>query len=158
MVALPKYQISRLQRIMNISARLIFQKPRDHSVTELLVKLHWLKVKDRIVFKILSSTWQSLNKVAPPYIVDIVTPNVPKRALRSVTNCDLYVPKSRTRYGDRTFSYGRSKVMELDTSFRPKTIFITSVLNGSLKHFYLEINILLIVAPRIGNMRVINDS
>ena len=110
LVALPKYQISRLQRIMNISARLIFQKPRDHSITELLVKLHWLKVEDRIVFKILCITWQSLNKVAPPYIVDIVTPNAPKRTLRSVTNCDLYVPKSRTCYGDRAFSCAAPKL------------------------------------------------
>ena len=104
LVALPKYQISRLQRIMNISARLIFQKPRDHTITELLVKFHWLKVADWIVFKILCITWRSLNKVAPPYIVDIVTPNALKRTLRSVTNCDFYVPKSQTCYGDRAFS------------------------------------------------------
>ena len=40
LVSLPKVHLSRLQRVLNIAARLIFQRPRDCSITELLKSLH----------------------------------------------------------------------------------------------------------------------
>ena len=106
LVSLPSYQISRLEGIMNIVAWLIFQKLRDLCITELLVKLHWLKVEDK-VFKILCIAWPSLNKVAPRYSMDIVTPSTPKQTLRSVSNYDMYFPKC---YGHRAFSHASPKL------------------------------------------------
>ena len=105
LVSLPKTHLSRLQKVMNIAARLIFQKPRDYSINELLKKLHWLKVEDRIAFKVLCLTWQSLNNSAPSYISCLLIPHNPVRHLRSSQSHDLCVPKSRTTYGDRAFRH-----------------------------------------------------
>jgi len=50
---LPDSQINRLSRLQNIAARIVTRtKPREH-ITPVLRDLHWLPIKDRIVFKIL---------------------------------------------------------------------------------------------------------
>ena len=41
---LPQYQIQKLQRVQNVSARLIFSMPRYCNITPLLLDLHWLPV------------------------------------------------------------------------------------------------------------------
>ena len=69
--------------VMNIDARLIFKQPRDSGVTELLRKLHWLKIEDRIHFKVLCLTWQSLHKSGPSYLSDLIKFYNPTRHLRS---------------------------------------------------------------------------
>ena len=53
LVDLPHYQIQKLQRVQNASARLILSMRRCCHITPLLFDLHWLPVKQRIVFKIL---------------------------------------------------------------------------------------------------------
>ena len=103
--SLPRTLIWRLQRVMNIAARIILQMPQDCSITTLLAELHWLKVEDRIVFKVMCITWKSLHGSAPKYIRDMIRPYTPNRPLRSADAADLHVPRTRTRYGDRSFSH-----------------------------------------------------
>ena len=110
LISLPKTQLSRLQMVMNIAARLIFKQPRDSSVTELLRKLHWLKIEDRIHFKVLCLTWQSLHKSGPSYISDLIKLYNPSRHLRSSDKLCLNVPKTRTAYGDRAFRHSAPKL------------------------------------------------
>ena len=89
--------------LINIAARLSFHQPRDCSITEFLKYLHWLIIEDRIAFKIFCVTWQSLNGKDPSYISSLISPYNPKMPLRSSSNRDLCVPKSRTSYGDCAF-------------------------------------------------------
>ena len=42
--------------------------------------------------------------LAPSYITNLLHEERATRMLRSATNNDLYVPPSRSQYGDRTFS------------------------------------------------------
>ena len=48
---LPKYQLSKLQRVMNASARLVYSAPKSCHITPLLRELHWLPVCYRIEYK-----------------------------------------------------------------------------------------------------------
>ena len=41
---LPKYQLSKLQRVMNASARSVYCAPKSCHITPLLRELHWLPV------------------------------------------------------------------------------------------------------------------
>ena len=107
---LPSYQINKIQRVMNIAARLIFKAPRDTSITGLLKQLHWLKVEDRIKFKILTLTWKSIHDQAPNYISSLINSNQASRSLRSVNALNLHVPRTRTRYGDRSFRHASPKL------------------------------------------------
>ena len=108
--ALPAYLINKIQRIMNIAARLIFRAPRDSSATELLKELHWLRVENRVKFKILSLTWKSFHNMAPEYISRLVNLNTSSRTLRSSNTMKLCVSRSRTRYGDRCFQNAAPKL------------------------------------------------
>ena len=50
---LPNYQLNKLQRVLNASARLVCNAPRFCHISPLLRGLHWLPVKAQIQFKIL---------------------------------------------------------------------------------------------------------
>ena len=53
---LPKYQINRLQHIQNALARTVIQGPKFPHITPVLKSLHWLKVSERIEYKIITLT------------------------------------------------------------------------------------------------------
>ena len=54
---LPTSSILRLQKIQTQAARILTRTPcRDH-ITEVLIDLHWLKIKERIVYTILILTF-----------------------------------------------------------------------------------------------------
>ena len=49
---LPNKQIERLQRIQNQAARMLKRIPRRNHITPVLRELHWLRIHDRIIFKV----------------------------------------------------------------------------------------------------------
>jgi exonuclease III len=103
---LPKYQIHRLQRVQNAAARLInLVKKVDH-ITPILIQLHWLPIKYRIQYKLLLLTYKALHGQAPAYLQELLTITSRDRSLRSNTQCMLLAPRTRTSYGDRSFSHG----------------------------------------------------
>ena len=50
---LPKSSILRLQRIQNQAASILTRTPRHDHITEVLIDLHWIKIKERTVYKFL---------------------------------------------------------------------------------------------------------
>ena len=55
---LPKCSIARLQKIQNQAAWILTRTPRCDHITEVLINLHWLKVEQRIIYKILILTYK----------------------------------------------------------------------------------------------------
>jgi len=102
---LPKTQILKLQRLQNSAARIITRSKKAESITPHLIKLHWLPVKQRIDFKILTLTYRCLHNLAPQYLQTLLKQHHPTRTLRSSSAISLDVPRSRTKhYGDRAFA------------------------------------------------------
>ena len=77
------------------------------NMTELrqsLKKLHWLHVKQSIIFKIF--TYKALKALAPQYISDFLVQHKPPRALRSSDkNCYKFPHFKLKTYAGRSFSY-----------------------------------------------------
>ena len=97
--------ITRLQRIQNRCARLIFKKPKCTQSSPLLKELHWLPVAQRIQFHTLVHTFKSLNNLSPHYISSLLhVRKPPAYSLRSSTVTCLHVPKTHTHTGNRAFS------------------------------------------------------
>ena len=71
---LPKCTIQKLQRIQNIAARILSLKKKYDHITPILVELHWLPVRLRIVFKIILIVFECLKIGQPEYLSDIITP------------------------------------------------------------------------------------
>ncbi len=82
-VNLPKYLISKLQRVQNYAVRIIKKAKIQQSVTRHLKELHWLPVQYRIQFKVALLTYKCLNNLAPNYITELVETYHPPRTLRS---------------------------------------------------------------------------
>ena len=52
LVRCPKYLLSKLQKVQNNAARLIFRTTRSAHVTPMLHSLHWLPIEQRIEYKL----------------------------------------------------------------------------------------------------------
>ena len=92
---LPNKQIERLQRIQNQAARMLKRIPRRNHITSVLRELHWLRIHDRIIFKILLLTHKAVNNTAPEYLCDLIRLNVKSTTIRtraSFDPCLLCVP------------------------------------------------------------------
>ena len=99
-----KSYLYRLQLIQNSAARLIASVSfRDH-ITPILFQLHWLPVEFRVRFKVLVLCFNCLQGTAPDYLIDLIKLYQPSRTLRSSTQGFLHVPKSSSKFGDRSFA------------------------------------------------------
>src|SRR6218665_61878 len=68
---LPQRSIIRLQAVINAAARLILRvKKFDHILTLMRDELQWLRIGERIKFKLSILVYKCLNNSAPPYLVD----------------------------------------------------------------------------------------
>ena len=69
---LPKYQLSKSQRVLNASARLIYCSSKSCHITPLLQELHCLAVCYRIEYKILLLTFKVLYDMSPDYLRQLI--------------------------------------------------------------------------------------
>ena len=73
--------------------------------TQILLKRHWLSVRQHIHFKILLITYKSINDMAPEYLCEMMSIRKSSGKLRSSSQILLQVPVSRLKsYGDCVFS------------------------------------------------------
>jgi Reverse transcriptase (RNA-dependent DNA polymerase) len=107
LTGLPAYLLRRLESVLNASARLIFGLRRADHITDALVSLHWLRVPERIKYKVALLTYRALNGSAPRYLADSLVriADVPSRGrLRSSTSQALLIPAVRlSTVGSRAF-------------------------------------------------------
>ena len=85
---------------------LVGAKKHDHIKHVLRDRLHWLRVPQRIQFKLCLLTFKALHGLAPPYIADLCRPVTSvgsKQRLRSATCGDLVVSSTATHFCSRAF-------------------------------------------------------
>jgi len=96
----------RLQSTQNAAARLLTgTRQRDH-ISPVLSRLHWLPVKQRVVFKLAISVFKSLRGETPSYLANDceLIDDSGRRCLRSADANALTVPRTYTRLRYRSFS------------------------------------------------------
>ena len=104
---LPDKTIKPLQRIQNAAAKCVLKMAKADSNTQPLRTLHWLPVKYRIIFKILTVvyTCTRTESKTPAYIKALILNREPPHELRSSRNNTLHIPKTNCKtYGDRSLS------------------------------------------------------
>ena len=103
---LPKCQITRLQQIQNSLARAVVKAPKFSHTTPVLRSLHWLKITERIEYKLLSLTYKVLTTTQPSYLYNLIAVQPPGRTRSSslVTLTRLSTSSSQ-RITDRSFQY-----------------------------------------------------
>jgi len=110
---LPAVQLRRLQSVQNAAARLIFGLKRSDHLTDALICLHWLRVPERIQFKLAVLTFRALHGSAPPYLqlFSPLSSSSERRGLRSADSRRLAVPRTQlSTIGDRAFPVAGAKI------------------------------------------------
>ena len=80
--------------------------PKFEHITPVMIELHWLPVRYRIIFKILLLTFQCLSGEPPTYLQEMIRWHIPRRTLRSSTALLLEVRRSKCKtLGTRSFGY-----------------------------------------------------
>jgi Reverse transcriptase (RNA-dependent DNA polymerase) len=121
---LPKTQLGRLQLILNSSARAVSKTPKYCHISPVLKSLHWLKIEQRIEYKIISTTYKTLQSRKPSYLHNLLNIHS-NRLTRSSDVVTLQRPRvlSRLKLTDRSFTYhapvlwnGLPKILRQPTS------------------------------------------
>jgi len=112
----------------------------DH-ITPVLRQLHWLPVRQRVVFKIAGLVHQSLVGAAPAYLSDDcrLLSDVGRRLLRSNSNDvrQLLVPRTHNKLGDRSFSAAGSRLWnDLPPGLRRPGLTIVSFRQSLKTHLF----------------------
>ena len=88
-----------------MAARFVTGARKFDHISALLVKLHWLPISYRVVFKLLLLVFKALNGRGPRYLVELLQYQNLSRTLRANFLDLLLQQKSNTKtYGDRAFS------------------------------------------------------
>jgi len=116
-------QLGRLQSVLHAAARIVFSARKFDHVMPLLQELHWLRVPERITYKLASLVFGCLNGTAPVYLADSITraADVDTRRnlrLRSSLAVAVVVPVTRrSTIGDRAFPVAAARTWNRIPSF-----------------------------------------
>src|SRR6218665_495237 len=100
-------QINRLQAIQNALARAVTKTTKHHHINPVLKKLHWLKIPERIEYRAISLTYNTLLSSQPSYMYlrQLFTIQ-PPRSTRSSSALTLLRPSvtSSLTFSDRSIA------------------------------------------------------
>ena len=103
---IPECELTKLQRIQNAAAKLIFKERKFAHVTPLLKDLHWLPVRYRVKFKIILFVFKCLSNLAPVYLSRMLTQRNNNYNTRSSCVVSFNVPSlTRKTLASRAFAY-----------------------------------------------------
>ena len=67
-----KYNLDKLQWLQNVACRIIYKRRKYDSIPYQIMELHWLKVNERVVFKVVTLMYKCMDGTAPEYLVELV--------------------------------------------------------------------------------------
>jgi len=122
LVRLPAYHQRHLASVLNAAVRLVYRLRRHDHITDALATLHWLRLPERVDFKMAVMTYRVLSQLVR--IADLPG----RRRLRSSSTHSLLVPSfRRSTVGRRSFPVAASVLwnsLSLDIQSSPSlTVF-----------------------------------
>jgi len=99
--------LRRLQSVQNSANRLVFGTHRHDHTMPVLVGLHWLPVRQRIINKTAVLVWKYLHDAAHRYLADLCVPAHSvhgRQQLCSTASGTLLVPGAQTANGQLSFA------------------------------------------------------
>ena len=94
-----------LQITQNICAKIMLYKGKYRSSTDARYTLHWLPIKDRILYRILCLAFKCIHGLGPSYLNEMFVQNVLQRRLRSNSTNEItyIVPRNKNKtFGGRS--------------------------------------------------------
>jgi hypothetical protein len=107
---LPNNTLHQLQRVQNWAAKVVLKQNKYDSSKSALMALHWLPIKERIDFKVLTLVFKCIHKMAPAYLCSLLEPKIYTRTTRASVHSahTLMIPHvKKGTFAARAFSvYG----------------------------------------------------
>ena len=126
---LPKGSIERLQKTQNQAVRILTKTPLCDYISEVLVRLHWLRIEQRIIYKILVLIFKAfVDHSAPLYLSELVKKKSSSTNTRSANDDLLLVIPPLSRNCSNTF-FERSFNFEAPTELNRLDKRIQSISN-----------------------------
>lgn len=100
---LPEYELNRLQKLQNQAARLVTNTRRRDHITPVLRSLHWLPVRARIHFKILTFAFRAVHGDGPAYL-RLPLLSAPRTTRAGAAPRLAYCRAKKKTAGDRAYS------------------------------------------------------
>ena len=126
-------------------------------ITPILKSLHWLKVKERIEYKLLSLTYKVLTTSQPSYLNNLISVQ-PPRSTRSSSVVTLSRPPtiSSLKITDRSFRYASPRLWnQLPDSFRqPRQSSLDSPPHSLVSSSLLSSPLLSSITPSLFHSRL----
>ena len=139
LIGLPDSTLRPLQNVQNSAARVILGLSKFKHISPGLKKLHWLPIKYRIEFKVLTMVFKSLHDEAPTYISDLLELKKSNYSLRSANGINLQEQRSKLKYyGDRAFSVCAPRLWNMLPN-NVKTSPNLDIFKKNLKTYFLKI-------------------
>ena len=105
---------------MQISlAHAVVKAHKSSHITPILKSLHWLKVNERIEYKLLSLTYEVLTTTQPNYLNNLISVQPPRSTRSSVVTLSRPPTISSLKITDRSFRYASPRLWnQLPDTFR----------------------------------------
>ena len=106
LIGCPDTTLGLMQKVQNTAARMVLNKHQSHSATKCLKQLHWLPIKSRIEYKVLTIVFKCKHGMAPKYLQDLLEAREHHRQGLKSNNKQLLSipPTTRRTFADRSFS------------------------------------------------------
>ena len=99
--------IRKLQRVQNSAARLIIRRGPPMSLRKFFFDSHWLRIRDRIIYKIILVVHNSLQLRGPDGLIKLLSYTDSGRTMK------LKETRVNSRFGSRAFSHAGPKIWNL---------------------------------------------
>ena len=70
----PKFQLNKLQQIQNMACRIVCNLRKYVHITNSMKDLHWLKICQRIHYKVACHMFNYIRKSAQKYLIKLILP------------------------------------------------------------------------------------
>ena len=103
-------EIQHLQRLENRAARVVTNSAYDAHIKPILEKLGWKTIQQLICIQTETTTFKSLDYLAPQYLSNLLNKNSSCTSYNfRNTNADVRLPKINTTQGQKAFSFRGAK-------------------------------------------------
>ena len=98
LVGCPKYLLSKLQKVQDNAAKLIFRTSRSAHITPMLHSLHWLPIEQKIKYKLFLLCFKIISHQTPIYLSEHLHFYTPSWQLCSSADTQVFrVPSFETK-------------------------------------------------------------
>lgn len=136
------HSVPPLQRVQNVAARLVLGTKKYDHITLVLMRLHWLPVQYRVVFKVCLLVFECLNGQGPNYLRDPLNVRESTKFTRSAHDITsrLMCPRARlVSAGDRIFSVVGPRLWNrLGVDLR-ESVSVQSFKSGQKTHLFQQV-------------------